>query len=107
MITNWILFGLLCVLLLIFLILIFFLIKARVVYKYSCKSTDLIFTWITLQSNLNPEFDWKKDWYKHFEKDFNYCILHPFIWTTKQMWGDPAEYDKIKKYVEEHKKWLE
>ena len=102
MIINWILFGLLSVLLLISLILMFFLIKAWVVYKYSCKSTDLIFTWIILQLSLNPEFDVTKDWYRHFEKDFNYCILHPFIWTTRQMWWNPAEYDEVVKYVKEH-----
>ena len=102
MLADRILFGLLCFLLLASLILLLFLVKLWIVYKNSLKSTNLIYIWIQIQFDTNPEFDWTKNWYDYFEKDFNYCIDHPFIWTIKQMWRDPAEYDKVVKYVKEH-----
>lgn len=104
MLVDRILFGLLCFLLLVSLILLLFLVKLWVVYKNSLKSTDLIYTWIKIQLDTNPEFDWTKHWYDYFEKDFNYCILYPFIWTTRQMWYRSSEYDEVVKYVKEHTK---
>lgn len=78
------------------------IVKINIVIKQSFKSIDLIFSWIMIQNHINPDFEWQKDWYEYFQKDFEYCMNHPFIWTTKQMWRDPAEYDEVIKYVKEH-----